>query len=63
MADTYADTAGKELDGDTVRELAEANIRGSMGYEELLESYLTNQSDDDLVQWATDEHGEFPTNL
>jgi hypothetical protein len=56
---TYTDKAGLSKSDRETAELAEENIRGSMSYGELLESYMDNLHPEELLEWATDEDGEF----
>ncbi len=56
---TLTDKAGKEKTFSKVYEDAMSNVSGSLGRYELLEAYVDNLTDDELVEWATDENGEF----
>ncbi len=53
------DSKGKELPLHEVEKLARHNIRGSMSIWELIDFYIENISEYELVEWATDENGEF----
>ena len=54
------DSLGNGLPIDKVTDLATANVRGSLSREDLIDSYVNGLSERELVEWATDENGEFP---
>jgi succinate dehydrogenase flavin-adding protein (antitoxin of CptAB toxin-antitoxin module) len=57
---TVTDKMGKTLTKDEIEELALGNIIASMSVKELAQTYLLTQNDADILQWATDEEGNFP---
>lgn len=59
-ADRLSDAEGTEMDRDDVEELAAANVRASMSIRELANLYVDVMDDEALVQWATDDEGNFP---
>jgi hypothetical protein len=60
IEDTLTDAAGSGLGRDDVEELAFRNVMDSMSRHELTLAYIATMSDEELVQWATDEEGNFP---
>jgi hypothetical protein len=60
MKKKFTDTKGKTLSRDEVEELALGNVIASMSAKELASFYLGKQKNAEILQWATDENGEFP---
>jgi hypothetical protein len=58
--DTLTDASDTKLDRDEVEEIAFRNVMDSMSRHELTLAYVATMSDAELVQWATDEEGNFP---
>jgi hypothetical protein len=57
--DTFTDNAGVTLDRTEVEERALSNVMASMSKGELANFYVDEMPDTALLQWATDENGEF----
>lgn len=58
--DDLTDDSGHKLNRSIVEELAFYNVLGSMSVRELARFYVDEMPDVALVQWATDESGNFP---
>ncbi len=61
----FTDAKGRKLTRSTVQEIATNNACASgVGVPgEAMCAYINGQSDADLLQWATDENGNFPDHL
>lgn len=53
------DKAGKRKERSKVEEVAIDNIVNSTGMHELAALYLDTMTDYEVIQWATDENGNF----
>jgi hypothetical protein len=54
-----ADAAGNVKEREVVIEIAAGNISASLSKAELVDEYVANLDDEALLQWATNERGEF----
>ena len=58
-ARTFTDRDGKIKRRDEVLEIAADNIRNSGMEQQTLECYLNSQTDEELLEWATNDEGRF----
>lgn len=60
---TFKDSKGNEASHSEVVSWARENVRASMSFNELLNYYLSDLNNQELVEWAEDENGEFPKEI
>lgn len=58
MSSKFVDSTGKSLPYTDVRRLAFNQVLG-MSKADLAEYYVDNLAEDELIDWATDDDGEF----
>lgn len=55
----FTDNSGVTMSREDVEDLAWINVLNSLTKNELVSDYVDNLDDDDILQWATNEEGNF----
>ena len=59
MHDTLSDMEGRCLPRNDVEEIVVSNVLHNMSFCELAVLYMEGMTDDELVEWATNDEGNF----